>query len=44
LNEKGFRVLHIDAGLLTVKRYHPYVVKETEAFLVSKEPSRRLAD
>lgn len=33
LNEKGFRVLHIDSQLLMAKKYHPYVVDETESFL-----------
>jgi len=41
-NQNGFRVLHIDSGLLMVKRYHPHVLKETEAFLRSDEKSRRL--
>jgi hypothetical protein len=41
-NQNGFRVLHIDSGLLMVKRHHPHVLKETEAFLRSDEKSRRL--
>jgi hypothetical protein len=42
LNEKGFRVLHIDAELLMVKRYHSDVVKVVESFLLSTQPVKRL--
>lgn len=42
LNEKGFRVLHIDTELLMAKKYHPDVIKAVESFLLSAEPTRRL--
>jgi hypothetical protein len=42
LNERGFRVLHIDSGLLMVKKYEAHIRQGVEAFLQSKEPSKRL--
>ena len=42
LNEKGLRVLHIDSELLMVKKYNNHVVAETEAFLKSTLPTKRI--
>ena len=43
LNEKGFRVLHIDAELLMAQKWHPYVTQRVEAFLKGLNPTERIA-
>ena len=42
-NQNGFRVLHIDSGLLLPVQYRQYVRFEVEKFLKGTEPVRRLA-
>jgi very-short-patch-repair endonuclease len=43
LEAMGYRVLHIDAELLLVKKYHLYLRHKVEEFLKSDKPVDRVA-